>query len=179
MGKAARGSVSRLLLTHGSLFSPSFPVTEQQLGCGCPAQDCSSGWSWQLGFRQRNVLKIYVCNFSLISWGKVSGTRSPLFLLLLLAGMGAIDLTLEAICWRWQSHISLAQGPPVWRGASALHSLGWLPIPNTGSSLFPKLSPNICWMLTMCLVFTVWGNKNKNESFSASVFKETLARSNR
>lgn len=95
-----------------NLFSPSFLVTGQWLGHGCPPQDCSSWQAWQLGFRQRNVLKIYVCNFSLISWGKVSGTGSLLFLLFLLAGMEVIELTLEAICWRWQSCVSLAHWTP-------------------------------------------------------------------
>lgn len=70
----------------------------------------------QLGFRQRNVLKIYVCNFLLTSWGSVSGTGSPLLPLFLLAGMEAIQITLKAICWRWQSYIiSLADLKPMWK----------------------------------------------------------------
>lgn len=118
MGKVPRLSVSRILLVHGNLSSLPSLITELPLECGCLAQDCRSQLPLQVGFRQRNVLKMHVCNFSLISWGNISGTGSPLFPLFLLAGADTIKLALGAIYWREQSCINLAHWMSVWRTAS-------------------------------------------------------------
>lgn len=66
MGKVPRLSVSRILV-HRNLSSCSSLITELPLERGHLDSDCKSQLPLQVGFRQRNVLKMYVCNFSLIS----------------------------------------------------------------------------------------------------------------
>lgn len=153
------GKVPRVCWGCCTSMETFFPVPEQWLGCGCLPRGFSSRQACQLGFRQRKVLKIYVCNFSLLSWGKVSGAGSLLFLPFLLVDgshwtdLGRHLLKMEELCQpgslnAWAKESLLLQREWYQPLHCICYSSCWFP--NTGLLFFPNLSPNICWMLTMC-----------------------------